>query len=140
MLVYIASSWRNPTQPAVVQALRKAGYRVYDFRHPGPDNDGFQWAEIDQEWEHWSPSAFIKALNDPIAKAGFGEDMQALRDADVVVLLMPCGRSAHLEMGWAIGAGKRTAIVLNGACEPELMYKMADHICIGIEELLVWLK
>ena len=46
--------------------------------------------------------------------------------ADAFVLLMPCGRSAHLEAGWAIGAGKPTAILLS-AGEPELMYKMADR-------------
>jgi hypothetical protein len=32
--VYVASSWRNGQQPAVVAALRAAGHEVYDFREP----------------------------------------------------------------------------------------------------------
>ena len=32
--IYVASSWRNPYQPEVVAALKKAGHEVYDFRNP----------------------------------------------------------------------------------------------------------
>ncbi|MCQ2145827.1 MAG: hypothetical protein MJY72_08790 [Bacteroidales bacterium] len=35
MKIYVASSWRNPHYPAVVAALRDAGFDVYDFRNPG---------------------------------------------------------------------------------------------------------
>ena len=35
MKLYIASSWRNAHYPAVVEALRGAGFDVYDFRNPG---------------------------------------------------------------------------------------------------------
>lgn len=31
MKIYVASSWRNPSQQTVVQALRGAGHDVYDF-------------------------------------------------------------------------------------------------------------
>lgn len=27
-------------------------------------------------------------------------------------MVLPCGKSAHLELGWAVGAGKRTIILL----------------------------
>ena len=55
--------------------------------------------------------------------------------ADAFVLVMPCGRSAHLELGWAAGAGKPTAILLSDG-EPELMYKMVDDICVSIDEVI----
>ena len=32
MRIYVASSWRNPTQPVMVTTLRDAGHEVYDFR------------------------------------------------------------------------------------------------------------
>ena len=32
--IYVASSWRNPHQPAIVEELRVAGHEVYDFRNP----------------------------------------------------------------------------------------------------------
>ena len=33
--IYLASSWRNPAQPAFVKHLREAGHEVYDFRTTG---------------------------------------------------------------------------------------------------------
>lgn len=135
MNIYVASSWRNPTQPAVVEALREAGHDVYDFRQPTKDDRGFHWSEIDPEWEQWSPEQFRSALLHPLAVHGFVTDMQALMRADAVVLVMPCGRSAHLEFGFGKGHGKRTAILLSDG-EPELMYCMADALCFGLSELV----
>lgn len=62
--------------------------------------------------------------------------------ADVIVLVMPCGRSAHLEAGWGTGhPDKKVAILLDvEKAEPELMYKQADLIAISFNELLAWLK
>ncbi len=63
-----------------------------------------------------------------------------MEKADTFVLVLPCGRSAHLELGWAVGAGKRTAILLDGPfVQPELMYKMVDHIAPDLHDLLGWL-
>jgi hypothetical protein len=44
------------------------------------------------------------------------------------VLLLPCGRSAHLEAGWAAGAGRRVVVYTRDGEEPELMYKMCAAI------------
>ena len=135
MYIYVASSWRNDGQAAVVTALRDAGYGVYDFRHPATGDNGFHWSEIGSDWESWTPGEFIDALSHPIADRGFGNDMVALERSDAVVLVMPCGRSAHLELGYAIGA-KKTSIILLSQSEPELMYKMADYVCTSLEEVL----
>lgn len=40
MKIYLASSWRNERQPAVLAALREAGHEVYDFRNPAPRHEG----------------------------------------------------------------------------------------------------
>lgn len=134
--VYVASSWRNERQPAVVEALRNDGYFVYDFRNPSPEDKGFQWSAIDPEWKGWQPEAFRDALTHPVAEYGFTLDMNALNECDICVLVMPCGRSAHLEAGYAAGAGKRVFILQEEPGEPELMYKIADDICVSIPELL----
>lgn len=136
MRIYVASSWRNARQPAVVGALRIAGHEVYDFRNPAPGNDGFRWSEIDPAWQDWSAASFRTALDHPVAVAGFNCDMDALRAADACVLVLPCGRSAHLELGWAVGAAKRTVVLLEGKNEPELMYRMVDALCADVPELL----
>jgi hypothetical protein len=139
MKIYVASSWRNRQQPFVVSELRLAGHEVYDFRNPAPGDAGFSWANMDPNWQSWTPEEFREALKHPLAEKGFGLDFQAMHWADTFVLVMPCGRSAHLELGWAEGAGKRTVILLSDG-EPELMYKMADRICVSVEEVLECLK
>jgi len=132
--IYVASSWRNSLQPQVVAALLKDGHTVYDFKNPRPGNNGFHWSEIDPNWEGWTPERYRELLDHPIAKAGFASDFNAMKWADTFVLVLPCGRSAHLELGWACGQGKQTLILLD-KMEPELMIKMVDHLCVSIEEV-----
>ena len=137
--IYLASSWRNERQPEFVALLRKAGHEVYDFRNPPGRASGFSWRSVDADWRDWTPAQFRDNLNHPAALEGFEADWQGMLWADTFVLLMPCGRSAHLEAGWALGAGKPTAIVLADG-EPELMYRMASTLCVERDELLDWLQ
>ena len=136
MRIYVASSWRNPLQQIVVERLRKLGHIVYDFKHPN-GGEGFQWSNIDRNWQNWTSKEFRANLVNDYAAFGFRRDFKAMREADVCVLCLPCGRSAHLEAGWMAGAGKRVVayIPLDVNIEPELMYSIVDYIAIGINEL-----
>lgn len=117
MKIYVASSWRNIYQPAVVDLCRKAGHEPYDFRNPGPGDNGFGWSEIDPAWKSWDFERYRKLLDHPRAQQGFNLDMGALRHCDACLLVYPCGKSAHLELGWAAGAGKRTALLVPSGIE-----------------------
>ena len=139
MKIYVASSWRNCGQVEVVKILREQGHEVYDFRNPTPGGVGFHWSQIDPAWQSWTSQDYRQALNSPRALAGFGNDFDAMKWADVIVLVLPCGRSAHLEAGWAIGQGKPTCILLDNESEPELMYQLADCLAIDLQEVLVWI-
>ena len=134
MKIYVASSWRNQRQPDVIQALRNLGHDVYDFRNPPNGGKGFHWSDIDPDWMRWTPSAFRQYLKNPIAVNGFFLDFDAITWADVGVLVMPCGRSAHLEAGYFVGAEKPLYILLSDG-EPELMYLMASKLCVDLDEL-----
>lgn len=124
---------------------------MYDFKHPNTSTGrGFRWEDVflahaDPADDDQSPAdltsaaGYLNALTHPAADLGFRRDFQAMLGADTFVLVLPCGRSAHLELGWAVGAGKRTAILLDDPCIPELMYKMVDRIAAGLDELLDWL-
>ena len=137
MNIYVASSWRCKWQPYAVEQLRAGPekFEVYDFRNPAPGNTGFRWSDIDPDWQHWSADQLATALSHPIAVEGFRHDAEALARCDACVLVLPCGRSAHLELGWAIGAGKIGAVYApDGFTEPELMYKFATagiHVSIA---------
>lgn len=147
--VYVASSWRNPMQPAVVETLRAAGIDCYDFRNPHEGSVGFSWRETKDvaapvgipgkgsDWE--SVDTYLQMIAHPRAIDGYNNDFQAMVRADTFVMVLPCGKSAHLELGWAAGAGKRTAILLEDPVEPELMYRCADYIAPSMWGLLDWL-
>lgn len=135
MKVYVASSWRNLLQPGLVAALRAAGLEVYDFKHPAAGNDGFHWSEIDGGWKNWTPQDYVRHLDHPIACKGFASDFDAMKWADCCVLVLPCGRSAHLEAGWFAGAGKPVYILMLEAQESELMYKMCARVCVSMDDL-----
>lgn len=137
MKIYVASSWRNLLQPAIVSMLRSAGHEVYDFRNPAPGNHGSGWSRIDPNWQQWTPQQYRDALNHPIAKDGFGHDMQALQQCDACVLVLPSGRSASWEFGYALGQGKQGAVVMFDKCEPELMY-LGNPILTSVDELMDW--
>ena len=134
--IYLSSSWRNPYQPLVVKALREAGHEVYDFRNPTSGDEGFKWKNVDGLWEKWSNDDYINAINHPVAERGFKNDFDAMVWADVCILLLPCGRSAHSEAGWMQGAGKPTYVILTGKQEPELMYKLFAGVFTRIEDLI----
>ena len=141
MKIYVASSWRNAYQGVVVKELRKAGHEVYDFKNPAPGNVGFSWSLIDPNWKSWTDEEYIKALAHPIAVAGFFCDANAMNWADACVLVMPCGRSAHVEAGWMQGIGKITAVLLAEGDEPELMYKLfGDQIFTDLNQVVAFLK
>lgn len=123
----------------MVRLLREAGCEVYDFRQDPDGTKGFQSWGLLGEGDHttWSTATFRDVLTQNMLARGFFErDMSALREADVCVLVLPCGKSAHLELGWAAGAGKKSVVLLEGKTEPELMYLMADHICTSGAEVL----
>lgn len=120
-----------------------AGHEVYDFRSPfnrasgTPASAGFQWAELDPDWETWTPEEYRdKLLNHPRASQGYLSDTRAMEWADVCLIILPCGRSAHLEAGYMKGRGKRVLFLLGEKAEPELMALMADDLCLDMIEVL----
>lgn len=127
--IYVASSWRNTYHSWMVGALREEGFSVYDFRNP-PNKSGFSWSEIDLKWKEWKADGYIKGLEHYRAVEGFQSDICALASCDACVLLYPCGASAHMEAGIAIGASMPVVVAVpkEGPREPELMILAADSI------------
>ena len=134
--IYVASSWRNPYFPDVVNRLRAAGHEVYDFRNPLRGGAGFHWTDIDPKAPEWTYAQYAEGLHHPLAERQFQADIDALTWADTCVLVLPCGRSAHTEAGWMAGAGKRVVAYLPEMVEPELMYKLFDGVAGSLEELV----
>ncbi len=142
--IYLASSWRNPGQPEVLAALRAAGHEVYDFRNPAPGQKGFAWRDCGGEAAQDGPGtgaktipSYMEAIRSHRAAEGFAFDKAALDWCDTCVLALPCGRSAHLELGYATGQGKDTYVLLHeDKFEPELMYLLNTDICNDVQQII----
>lgn len=132
--IYVATSWRNPYHKVVVDLLTSAGYWVYDFKNP-PNGKPFKsWDQINPDWVSWSMYDYRKALDHPVAIASFCNDFKAMMNCDECLLLCPSGRSAHLEAGFFVGAGKPATALIIDKQEPELMYSCLNEIMIGWDE------
>ncbi len=133
MKIYVASSWRNLVQPAIVHALRRAGHEVYDFRHPKPGDDGFRWQDVGGPGNYTHGDRvpvedYRRMLAHPRAAEGYESDISHVRWCDAVVYVLPCGRSASFEFGYAMGQGKRGYVVAFENIEPDLMFREATII------------
>ncbi|HKV43851.1 MAG TPA: hypothetical protein VJT32_04140 [bacterium] len=139
-MIYVASSWRNPHYEGVLDCLEQWALKYYNWR----DEEGFHWSNVmgRTSEDHWTtpvtPQEYITAMRHPRAQLGFERDMEHLQAASAVILLLECGKSAHLEVGWAVGAGKPTALYIKDNLQPELMYGMLDLITTDIDQLMSW--
>jgi hypothetical protein len=115
--IYPASSWRNEAYPGDVAAMRADAHDVYDFREA---NSGFRWSGTTY------PEHICELETDPHVAAAFKRDKDALDWCDVCVLILPCGKSAHLEAMYASARGKPVIIkfCVEEPLQPELMYRL----------------
>src|SRR3990167_2824657 len=101
---FIASRWRNKDQVQVLaDKLREKGKNVYCFL----DADN---AHLDTLRDPHEAMTEFEALGNwresPEVKQMFQRDMGGVRDSNALILLLPSGKSAHLEAGYAYGLGK----------------------------------
>lgn len=140
--VYVASSWRNTYYPHVRAMLAERGFSVMDWREG--DQPLGTWGAADERFgtatllQTWSPPLAVEAARHPKTIATFAKDMKLLDAADALVLLTPCGRSAHLEAGIAFGRKMPCAVLYKTGAEPEVM--TAGMVPIADElDLVEWL-
>lgn len=132
--LYLVGSLRNTKVPIVANELRKNGLEVFDQWYGAGET-------ADDSWQAYSKQkglTYTQALKDTGAQTVFHFDRSRIEMSDIVVLLMPAGKSGHLELGYAAGLGKKTYILYDG--EPErydVMPQFAkDGVFFKIEDLL----
>jgi hypothetical protein len=95
---------------------------------------GFGWSQIEPIEGFVDVTTYRRLLDSRRAKEGYATDMAALQSAEALVYVLPCGRSASWEFGYAMGAGKPCYVVWFEPHEPELMF-MEATILGSMEEL-----
>lgn len=135
---FIASRWRNKEQVLeLTKKLRNKGRSVYCF----VEGDGTEYKLKDTE-EKLEPEEFMKKFesipnwrNEKVVKEIFDVDMSALRDSEALILLLPAGKSAHIEAGVAYGLGKHL-ILIGEQKETESLYLIFDEIYNSIDDFI----
>jgi len=134
MNIYVIGSLRNPKVPEIAERLRALGHDVFDdWFAAGPEADDY-WQKYEQGRGH----TLAQALKGRAAQNVYWFDRNNLTRADVGVLVLPAGKSGHLELGWMLGKGMKGYILLDR--EPErfdVMYAFANGVFTEIEELEV---
>lgn len=138
-VVYIIGSLKNWKVIELAKKLRKEfpNWEVFDsWISPGPEADDF--------WRKYSKKKGLthqQALKDWSATHIFEFDKKHIDRADIVVMYMPCGKSGHLELGYALGQGKKGYILFDK--EPErwdIMALFATEIFYDLNKLIETLK
>lgn len=137
MKVYLIGSLKGDKIRSVASEMRKHNLDVFDDWHAGgPDAD-----DIWQKYEQDRGRSYTEALSGHHAQMVFDFDYKHLSESDAVVLVLPCGKSGHMEFGWSIGKGKKGYILLESDDPPrwDVMYRFADGVTDSIDELIGWL-
>lgn len=131
-MIYLSGSLKNPRIPEIAEELRAAGFDIFDaWWSAGPEADD-HW----QAHERFMGHTFQQALLGPHATCVYEFDREHLSRAHGVVLVMPSGKSGHLEFGWAIGKGKPGWVLMEQ--EPErydIMYRFANGVAYTVPQL-----
>ena len=130
--VYLIGSLRNPAVPAVARVLRGDGHDVYDeWFAAGPRADD-TWRAYEKSRGH----SAVEAYHSWHAQAVFNADKRHLDRCDVGVLLMPAGKSGHLELGYMAGQGKRTYVLLTKDPDRyDVMYRFTNGVFLDLKAL-----
>lgn len=136
-MIYLIGSLRNPKIPEIEKALESEGFDVFaDWYSAGPEADDY-W----RDYERGKGHNLAQALAEPAAQHVYNFDRHYLERSDTVVLVMPAGKSAHLELGWALGQGKKGYILLEEDPDRyDVMYNFTYGVFFSLGELVKQLK
>lgn len=136
--IYLIGSMKNELVPKVANVIEKElGIEAFcDWHSPGPEADDY-W----KAFEKLRGRDFKQSFHGPHAKHVFEFDKQHLDRCDGTLLVMPAGKSAHLELGYMVGRGKPGWILFDK--EPErldVMLRFAKDIYMSVETMIEGLK
>jgi hypothetical protein len=137
-MIYLIGSLRNPEVPKIAQQLRLLvpGHEIFDdWYAAGPTADDC-W----RDYEKARGRGYIESLSCYPARHVFEFDQEHLRRASAGVLVLPAGKSGHLELGWMLGQGKPGYILLDNPERWDVMYQFAFGVFDNLSELAVTLR
>jgi hypothetical protein len=137
MKLYLIGSLRNPQVPLLGKRIRALGFDVFDeWFGAGRDADKSWQAYEETRGRHYGEALYGRA-----AVNTFQFDLRNLNNSDLGVLLLPAGKSGHLELGYLIGQGKPGFVLFPEVpAHWDLMYQFAQGVFFHPDALLHTLK
>ena len=137
MKIYIGGALANPEVVRITKLLQDAGHEAFsEWYTPGPDADVL-W----RDYELALGYDYREALRRPAAQNIFHFDKRYIDASDALVMVLPAGKSAHLELGYAVGRGKRGFIYMPEQPDKwDIMYSYAEAVVYNDAELLESVK
>jgi nucleoside 2-deoxyribosyltransferase len=93
----------------------------------------------DDEWKRYEEGrgrTYAEALKGYAARHVFSFDRFHLDRSTCGVLVMPAGRSGHLELGFLAGQGKPTYVLMDNPDRWDVMYQFCSGIHFTLSDLL----
>lgn len=136
LTVYLIGSLKNPRVPEIAKMIRAEGIDVFDdWYAAGPEADDY-W----QRYEKARGKSYSEALKGYPAQHVYEYDKFHLDRAHIGVLVMPAGKSGHMELGYLRGQEKPTFILLPEEPGPDarwdVMYAFANDVLYDVPELI----
>ncbi len=129
---FVSGRWRNRENVLeLTQKIRAKGYSVYCFLETSPSMYG---EKNDPEAEM---ASFEKRdwRNDEYVQEIFHKDMLGEKQSEVFIMLLPVGKSCHIEAGVAYGLGKK-CILIGEQKEAESLYLIFTEMYSSVEMFL----
>lgn len=135
--VYVIGSLRNEKIPQVGNLLRGHGWDAFDDWYGA----GFEADDMWRDYEHARGRQHKESLYGLAAKHVFAFDKTHLDRCDLAVLVMPAGKSGHLELGYFVGSGKPGFIFFDAVPDRyDVMHQFATDVFTSEEEMILSLE
>ena len=136
MLVYVTGSLRNARVKEIANELRqRSEFDVFDdYMAVGPEADDY-WIQYESDRGH----SYAEGLRGRAADHVFYYDKAYLDLADVVVVVLPAGKSSMLEAGYSAARGK-LVYLLRGPDEDDGRYDVMKKFSAGMIDSVENLK
>lgn len=130
---FVAARYRNKENALeLARRIREGGRSVYCFVESRASLAHCGAIESDGEEAMQKFEAIPDWRNDVGVRDVFETDMNALKASSALVLLLPAGKSAHMETGAAYGLGKKLYLV-GEQKETESLYLMFNEMFDSID-------
>ena len=135
--IYLIGSLRNEKIPQVGNLLRANGWEAFDDWYGAGHEADDKW----RDYEQYRGRAHKDSLRGYAARHTFAFDKTHLDRCDLAVLVMPAGKSGHLELGYFIGSGKHGFIYFDAVPERyDVMHLFATDVFTSDEAMLKGLE